>query len=152
MSSETRPRVDLVHLLPHLDGSSQKKPNHTAWWPELPLNVVCQVFKLKFSLSGQRFHIEGVQENVLGAIRSDMLAMTWSSLCPCLFSVFLKYSTHLEQSENVALLGRVGPKYKITKDKPRDFRSHQIVGQRPCVPRNRWIKFPELLNLHDLDS
>lgn len=58
-----------------------------------------------------------------------------------LFSL-LKYSTHLEQSENVALLGRIGPKYTITKDKLIDFRRYEIVGQRPCAPRNGWIKFP----------
>lgn len=86
-------------------------------------------------------------------VKSDMfITVTLSSLCPCLFSVFFIYSTHQEQSENVAFLGRIGPNYKITKDKPIEFRRHQIMDERPCAPRYRWIKFPGLLNLHVLDS
>lgn len=116
-------------------GLHKKAKSHSMMTKPTP-KCHCQVFKLKFNLRGQRFHIEDVQKNVLGAIKSDRFTVTLSSLCPCLFSVFLKYSTHLEQFENMALLGRIGPKYKITKDKPVEFRRHQIVGQSPRVPRN----------------
>lgn len=132
VSSETRSRVDLISLFVSFFGSFFPK--------SLITHVFCQVFKL--NLRGQSFHIESVQRNVLKEIISDRFTVTLRSLCPCLFSLFFKYSTHLEQSENVALLGRIGPKYRRTKGKLIDCRRQQIVGQRPYAPRNRWIKFP----------
>ena len=71
---------------------------------------------------------------------------------PLSFLGIRTYSTHLEQSENVALLGTMGLGSGVTKDNLIDSGRHQTVSQRPGVPRKRHVMFLELLNLHDLDS
>lgn len=98
------------------------------------------------------FCTEGVKRMCFRQLSQMCYLDSELELCPCLFLVFLKHSIHLEQSENVALLARMQSTHKITMDNLIHSRKHQVVGQRPDAPRNRCIKLPGLLNLHDLDS